>query len=106
MRDSFLNKSINNAFNKILLFAQYLDCGSIINVVESVHGADCHCIGMTAWVTGPGRPDQLHADWQPLTLPEDIMRDERVQIPIFISTLHFYLGRHISQLGTDPICAR
>lgn len=97
---TFLNKSINNAFNRDPLFAQYLDYGSIIDVVESVHGADCHCIGMTAWVTGPGRPDQpLHADWQPLTLPEEIMRDERVQIPIFISTLHFYLDDIYPELG-------
>ncbi len=98
--DSFLEKSINNVFNKDLLFAQYLDCEDIIDVVESIHGADCHCLGMTAWVTGPGRPDQpLHADWQPLNLPEDIMRDERVQIPIFISTLHFYLDDIYPALG-------
>ncbi len=97
---TFLDKSINNAFNRDPLFAQYLDREGIIEVVESAHGADCHCIGMTAWITGPGRPDQgLHADWQPLTLPEDIMLDERVQLPIFISTLHFYLNDIYPQLG-------
>ena len=33
---------------------------------------------MTAWITGPGRPDQtLHADWQPLTLPEAVMDHQR-----------------------------
>lgn len=97
---SFLEKSINNAFNKDPLFAQYLDYEGIIDVVESMLGADCHCVGMTAWITGPGRPDQtLHTDWQPLSLPEDIMRDERVQIPIFISTLHFYLDDMYPALG-------
>ena len=96
----FLNKRINNAFNRDPLFAQCLDRENIIDVVEAIHGADCHCIGMTAWITGPGRPDQpLHADWQPLALPEDIMRDPRVQIPIFISTLHFYLDDLYPELG-------
>ena len=96
----FMNKSINNVFNRDPVFVQYLDRPEIIDLVEAVHGADCHCIGMTAWVTGPGRPDQtLHADWQPLTLPEDIMADERVQIPIFITTAHYYLDDLYEELG-------
>ena len=85
----FMEKTINNAFNRDPVFAKYLDREGI-DVAEAVHGEDCHCIGMTAWVTGPGRPDQtLHADFQPLTLPEDIMADERVQIPVFIFYITF-----------------
>ncbi len=96
----FMNKSINNAFNRAPIFVPYLDPPEIIDLVEAIHGADCHCIGMTAWVTGPGRPDQtLHVDWQPLTLPEDVMEDPRVKIPIFISTLHFYLDDIYEELG-------
>ena len=52
----FLNKSINNAFNRDPIFVQYLDRPEIIDLVEAVHGDDCHCIGMTAWMTGPARP--------------------------------------------------
>ena len=90
--NGFLNKSINNVFNRDPLFLPFLDRPEIIDLVEAVHGEDCHCIGMTAWVTGPGRPDQtLHADWQPLTLPPDVMEDPRVKIPVFITTAHFYL---------------
>ncbi|MGY8826598.1 MAG: phytanoyl-CoA dioxygenase family protein [Candidatus Latescibacterota bacterium] len=96
----FMNKSINNAFNRDPVFVPYLDRPEIIDLVEEVLGADCHCLGMTAWVTGPGRPDQtLHADWQPLTLPEDVMEDPRVKIPIFISTAHFYLDDIYEELG-------
>ena len=30
-------------------------------------GKDCHLIGMTSWVTGPGRTDQgLHNDYLPI----------------------------------------
>lgn len=96
----FLNKSINNAFNRAPIFAQYLDRPEIIDLVEAVHGDDCHCIGMTAWLTGPGRPDQtLHADWQPLTLPEEVMALPAVEIPIFITTAHYYLDDLTEELG-------
>ena len=60
----FLNKHINNAFNRDAVFLQYLDKPEIIELGEAIHGDDCNVIGMTAWTTGPGRPDQnLHTDW-------------------------------------------
>jgi ectoine hydroxylase-related dioxygenase (phytanoyl-CoA dioxygenase family) len=98
--NGFLNKSINNAFNRSLVFLPYLDRPEIIDLVEALLGNDCHCMGMTAWVTGPGRPDQtLHADWQPLTLPADIMQDPRVKIPVYITTAHFYLDDIDQEIG-------
>ena len=61
----FLNKCINNAFNRDILYLQYLDRPDIIEVEEAVHGDECHVIGMTAWLTGPGRPHQsLHIEVQ------------------------------------------
>ena len=69
-------------------------------MAEDVHGDDCHIIGMTAWMTGPGRPDQtLHTDWLPIRLPEDVAADPRVKLPIFISTVHFYLDDISEELG-------
>ena len=69
----FLNKHINNAFNRDPIFLQYMDQAGVIDLAEAIHGDDCHIIGMTAWVTGPGRPDQqLHCDWLPVELPEDV----------------------------------
>ena len=96
----FLNKSINNVFNRHPLFLQYLDQPGVIELAEAVHGSDCHVIGMTAWLTGPGRPDQrLHTDWLPLALPEDLLADPRVKVPIFITTAHFYLDDITDALG-------
>ncbi|MCZ6677527.1 MAG: phytanoyl-CoA dioxygenase family protein [Candidatus Poribacteria bacterium] len=97
---SFLNKVINNSFNRDTLFLQYLDRPGLIDVVEAVHGEDCHCIGMQSWLTGPGRPDQrLHTDWLPISLPEDVATDPRVKIPIFITTAHYYLDDLYEALG-------
>ena len=96
----FLNKSINNAFNRDPVFLPYVDWPGVIEIAEAIHGNDCHIIGMTAWMTGPGRPDQqLHADWQPITLPPEVMRLPGVKIPIYISTAHFYLDDLDEALG-------
>lgn len=96
----FLNKHINNAFNRDTLFLEYLDRPGIIELEEAIHGSDCHVIGMTAWMTGPGRPDQtLHTDWLPISLPEDIMANPHVKIPVFITTAHFYLDDLYEALG-------
>ena len=100
----YLDKHINNAFNRDPLFLKYLDKPGLIELVEGVHGSDCHVIGMTAWITGPGRPDQmLHADWQPLELPEDIAANPRVKVPIFITTAHFYLDDIDEDLGPTKL---
>lgn len=96
----FFNKSINNAFNRDPVFLPYVDRPGVIELAEAIHGSDCHIIGMTAWMTGPGRPDQpLHADWQPITLPPEVMRMPSVKIPIYISTAHFYLDDLDEALG-------
>jgi len=96
----FLNKSINNTFNRDPLFLTYVDRPGVVEIAEAVHGSDCHIIGMTAWLTGPGRPDQrLHADWQPITLPAAVMDNPAVKIPIYISTAHFYLDDVYEELG-------
>lgn len=96
----YLNKVINNAFNRHPLFLRFLDYAGVIEIAEATHGEDCHCMGMTAWMTGPGRPDQkLHTDWLPLSLPADVLADPRVRVPIFITTAHFYLDDLTEALG-------
>lgn len=96
----FLNRSINNAFNRDPLFLSYVDRPGVVEIAEAIYGNDCHIIGMTAWMTGPGRPDQqLHADWQPLTLPAEVMSNPAVKIPIYIATAHFYLDDIDEELG-------
>ena len=99
-KGGFFNKSINNAFNRDPLFTGFLDRPRVIELAEALHGPDCHCIGMTAWLTGPGRPAQnLHADWQPLLVPEDLMEDPRLRIPVYITTAHYYLDDLYEELG-------
>lgn len=98
--DAFYEKVINNSFNRDPLLLSFLDRSPAIEVAEAVHGSDCHCIGMTSWLTGPGRPDQqLHTDWLPHRLPEHVLADPQVKIPIFITTAHYYLDDLDEALG-------
>ena len=96
----YFQKSVNNAFNRDPFFMDYLDKPGVIELWEVVHGPDCHVIGMTSWITGPGRPDQkLHVDWLPIPLPEDVATDPRVKVPVFITTAHFYLDDMYEEMG-------
>ena len=94
------SRHFNNAFNRDEIFIRYLDKPGIIELAEEIHGEECHVIGMTAWITGPGRPEQtLHVDYLPISLPEDILDDPRVNVPIFITTAHYYLDDMYEELG-------
>ena len=103
-KDGHLQKCINAAFNRDPLFLKYLDKPGMIELAEAVHGSDCHIVSMHTWLVGPGRPDQqLHADWQPYTLPADILADPRVRMPIFITTAHVYLDDMTEELGPTKL---
>ncbi|MEM7033959.1 MAG: phytanoyl-CoA dioxygenase family protein [Chloroflexota bacterium] len=96
----FYERHLNNAFNRDPIYLNFIDKPGIIELAEAILGQDCHIIGMTAWKTGPGRPDQnLHADYLPISLPADIMADPRVKVPIFIMTMHYYLDDLTEELG-------
>ena len=60
-RDGFINRHVNNAFNRDPHFVQFLDYPGVIEIAEALHGANCHVIGMTSWITGPGRPESAVA---------------------------------------------
>ena len=56
-RDGRLERAVNNAFNRDRYFARFLDYPAVVELAEALHGEDCHVIGMTSWITGPGRPE-------------------------------------------------
>lgn len=109
---NFFEKHIKCVFNRDPVFLSYVDRKEIIDFVASVVGhkvhagsrnleyENFHIIGMTAWVTGPGRTDQqLHCDWLPFPLPEDVIKDTRVKVPLLVTTVHYYLDNLFEDLG-------
>jgi len=104
MKKGYFNKHIGCPFILDQHFLEYFDKPEIIEVVEAIHGPNCRVIGGSVWVTGPGRyPMGLHIDYQPIELPEDIALDSRVNIPVFISTAHFYLNDMFDELGPTVV---
>jgi ectoine hydroxylase-related dioxygenase (phytanoyl-CoA dioxygenase family) len=105
--NGYAEKHIKCVFNRDIHFLQFVDRPRVIEVVEGAlthregrRPIESHIIGMTAWVTGPGRPDQdLHVDWLPFPLPEDVAADPRVEVPVMIATAHYYLDDLYEELS-------
>lgn len=103
-KDGHFQRCINAVFNRDHLFLKYLDKMGLIELAEELHGADCHIVSMHTWAVGPGRPDQqLHADWLPAVMPEELHADPRLQLPLYITTAHFYLDDMTEELGPTKI---
>ena len=81
-------------FNRDPYWLQYLDFPGIIDSVEDLMGAESHIIGMTAWRTPPGVGSEKwsHTDQIFLPVDQELLLSGKVEIPVFISTLHFYLN--------------
>lgn len=81
-------------FNRDPYWLKYLDMSGIIDAVEDLMGADSHIIGMSAWRSPPGTGDfgSLHVDQIFTPMDEELLLSGRVELPVFISTLHFYLN--------------
>jgi len=91
---------LKNMWNRHVDFLNLVDQAPVIDTVEAVMGAESHIIGLTGWVTCPGRPDQtLHNDYLPLEIPEDILVEGRVTMPVMIMTAHYYLNDVDEELG-------
>ena len=79
-------------FNRDAYWLQFLDRPGVIDVAEAALGRDCHIIGETAWRSHPGfQGEPLHVDYLPFTRPDDAVT-ERLRVPPFIITAHFYLN--------------
>ncbi len=108
-------------FNRNPYWLSFIDKKGVIDGIESLMGADCHIIGMSAWRTPPGSKQggKMHIDQLILPMDEDLLVSGRVKLPIYYSTLHFYLndmdldlaptwvvpGSHKSGRGPYPIGA-
>ena len=80
-------------FNRDPFWLQFLDKPGIIDLAESAMGQECHIIGQSAWRSHPG-----HNGWAPHTdrvffeVPEELILNGTVKLPIYLCTAHFYLS--------------
>lgn len=85
------NKHIGATFHRRPELLTLTDRPRVVSAAAAVLGDDCQVTGGSLWITGPGREMGLHVDYQPISLPEDVLADPRVQLPIFVATAHYYL---------------
>lgn len=82
-----------NVFNRSPYWLQYLDKPGVIEAAEGAMGDDCHIIGMTGWRTPPGAGGfGMHIDQQFFPVAEELLTSGQVQLPVMLSTAHFYLN--------------
>ncbi len=82
-----------NVFNRSPYWLRFLDQPGVVDAAESVMGADCHIIGMTAWRTPPGAGGWgMHIDQQFFPVDEELIASGRVHLPVMLATAHFYLN--------------
>ena len=87
-----------NVFNRDPFWLSFLDRPGVIDLAEATLGDNCHIIGETAWRSYPGhRGVGIHLDYLPMEWPESGI-PESVQVPIFLSTAHFYLSPQYEDL--------
>jgi hypothetical protein len=85
-----------------------IDKPGVIDVVDAIHnvpftGGQTAVLGGTVWITGKGRKMGVHLDVQAVSVPEAVHNDPAVRIPIFQSTVHFYLNDMRADLGPTTV---
>ena len=103
MKNWCFNKHLSIEFDKDPFWLKYVDRPGVVDVELAVHGGGCRATGGTLWITGKGREMGIHLDYLPLSLPQEMLEDPRVRIPIFSSTAHYYLDDMIEELGPTTV---
>jgi hypothetical protein len=81
------------------MWLKLIDRSPAFETVELILGKQFVVVGGTIWVTGKGREMPMHVDRQAVSLPEEMLRDPRVRIPMFTCTLHYYLDDQVEEIG-------
>lgn len=86
-------------FNRDPVFVPFVDRPGIVDAAERLMGEECHIIGMTAWRSRPGfRSGHVHVDKTFVTLPEGVLDDPAIDLPVHLATAHYYLDDIDDQL--------
>jgi ectoine hydroxylase-related dioxygenase (phytanoyl-CoA dioxygenase family) len=93
-------------FNREPGWLRYLDCGGVIELMETLLGADCHIIGQTAWRFHPGFiGGETHVDYLPFPVEEPLLTSGLVSVPPQIVTVHFFLDHIDETLAPTQVIA-
>jgi hypothetical protein len=93
------NKHVGADFEHDPMWLRLVDRDPVIDVLKLLLGGGVHVNWGSVWVTGKGRAMGMHIDHYDIVLPEDVLQDPRVRIPIFNATLHLYFEDQVEEIG-------
>jgi hypothetical protein len=93
------NRHITGSLTRDPMWLTLMDRSPVYECLELVYGSNFRCGAGNQWTTGKGRAMGIHTDLQWTSLPEDVLMDPRVRIPIFSATLHYYLDDCVEEIG-------
>ncbi len=99
VKDWCFNKHIAADFQREPNWLTLIDPDPIYDVLALILGAGFRACSGSLWVTGRGRQMGMHVDHMSISLPEDVLADPRVRVPIGSCTLHYYLDDQVEEIG-------
>lgn len=93
------SKLLTPELNREAHYLRYLDRPGVIETAQYVLGENCRVGTLATWVTGPGRKMPIHCDGVPVPLPEEILADPRVRIPLNSLVVQVYLNDMTPEIG-------
>jgi len=99
MKNWCFNKHIGADFTKDARWLKLIDRSPAWDVLNLILGENFIVAGGSLWITGRGRGMGIHLDHLAIGLPQDVLEDERVRVPIFTGTLHYYLDDQVEEIG-------
>lgn len=93
------NKSVTADLEHDPMWLRVIDRGPVPEILQLAFGRRAVVDWAHIWVTGRGRAMGIHADHFDVALPEEVLVDERVRVPIFDASLHLYFDDQVSEIG-------
>jgi len=93
------NKEVMADFENDPQWLRLLDRNPIYDILTTLLGDRVYLNWGKIWITGKGRAMGMHLDHMDVVLPEDILMDPRVRIPLFNTTLHLYFDDQVEEIG-------
>jgi hypothetical protein len=85
------------------MWLRLIDRDPVYDCLRHVLGEGLRVGTGSMWTTGKGRCMGLHVDGRPVTLPEEMLADPRVRLPILASTLQIYLDDQVEEIGATVV---
>jgi hypothetical protein len=97
------NRLIGGEPHRDPMWLRLIDRDPIHDCLELVLGKGIVATSGVMWTTGRGRAMGLHTDNRTVALPEEVLADPRIRVPISFGFLQFYLDDQVEEIGPTVV---